>query len=191
MLAYKVLSEGRSRFTGWAWPLPDGDRPGAWVQASGPLQLAANGVHACTVAQLPQWLGAEMWRIELDGEIVETEPALLAARGRLLARVAEWDRDAQVAFGQACAERARSLSRDVPDGEQALEKIERFARLGRAAPTGYWTAVLAGQRAGGRRSGPEYDEAFAQERAAQAAWLQSELSLSARLAPQRPERVDE
>jgi hypothetical protein len=177
MLAYKVLSDGRSRFTGCRWPLPDGDRPGAWVQASGPLELAANGVHACTVAQLPQWLGGEMWTIELGGEIVETEPALLAARGRLLARVAEWDHDAHVAFGQACAARARVLGLDVPDGEQALEKIERFARLGRAAPTGYWTAVLAGQRAGGRRSGPEYDEAFAQERAAQATWLRSELRL--------------
>jgi hypothetical protein len=177
MLAYKVLSDGRSRFTGWRWPLPDGDSPGAWVQAGGPLQLAANGVHACTIGQLPQWLGAEMWRIELGGEIVETEPALLAARGRLLARVAEWDQHAQVAFGQACAERARELSPGVPDGEQALEKIERFARLGRAAPTGYWTAVLAGQRAAGRRSGPEYDAAFAQERAAQAAWLESELGL--------------
>jgi hypothetical protein len=178
VLAYKVLSDGRSRFTGWSWPLPEGDRPGEWVKTSGALKLAANGVHACTVAQLPQWLGPEMWRIELDGEIVETEPALLAARGRLLTRVSEWDHDAHVAFGQACAQRARSLAPDVADGEQALEKIERFARLGRAAPTGYWTAVLAGQRAGGRRSGPVYDEAFAQERAAQAGWLQSELGLS-------------
>jgi hypothetical protein len=178
MLAYKVLSDGRSRFTGWRWPLPDGNGPGAWVQASGPLRLAANGVHACTVAQLPQWLGPEMWRIELDGEIVETEPAVLAASGRLLARVSEWDHEAHVAFGRACAERARSLSPDVPDGEQALEKIERFAGLGRAAPSGYWTAVLAGERAGGRRSGPEYDAAFAHERATQAAWLQSELGLS-------------
>jgi hypothetical protein len=178
MLAYKVLSDGRSRFSGWSWPLPEGEQPGEWVQSSGPLKLAGNGIHACTVAQLPQWLGAELWRIELDGEIVETEPALLAARGRLLAPVAQWDHEAHVAFATACAVRARLISAEVPDGEQAMEKIERFARLGRAAATAYWCAVLAGQRAGGRRSGPEYDDAFARERGAQAGWLRSELGLS-------------
>jgi hypothetical protein len=41
----------------------------------------------------------------------------------------------------------------------------------------YWGAVLAGERAAGRRAGPRYDAEFARERAAQAQWLRSELRL--------------
>src|SRR5579859_316080 len=66
--AYKVLSGGRSMFTGSAWPLPDGDAPGQWVQADGPVGLCTNGIHASSVDQLPQWLGDELWEVQLDGE---------------------------------------------------------------------------------------------------------------------------
>ena len=107
MRAYKVLTDGRSRFTGWRWPLPSGDEPGEWVSATGPLELSVNGVHACTVEQLAQWIGKELWTIELEGEIVEAEAALVAARGRLLERVPAWDEAARKKFGHACAQRAR------------------------------------------------------------------------------------
>jgi hypothetical protein len=178
VLAYKVLSEGRSRFTGWRWPLPGDDRPGAWVESREPPALCQSGVHACTVAQLPQWLGDELWRIELGGEILTTEPALVAARGRLLERVSEWDDPARLAFAEACARRAR----EGGDGGELLEMIERFAAARMAAATAYSTAVLAGERAAGRRSGSAYDAAFSAERAAQAQWLERELRLTDRLA---------
>jgi hypothetical protein len=78
--AYKVLIDGRSGFTGWRWPLPDGDGPGEWVLASGTPELCVSGIHACTVDQLPQWLGEELWTIELAGEIVHSDAALVASK---------------------------------------------------------------------------------------------------------------
>lgn len=175
MRAYKVLGDGRSRFTGWPWPLPDGDQPGEWVAADGPPALCRSGVHACTVDQLPQWLGDELWVIELGGEILRTESALVAGRGRLLGPVVAWDEGARRAFAAACARRARDLSTAAPSPPVLPKAIERFASLGLAAPAGYWTAVLAGERIAGRRAGDEYDAAFAQERSRQARWLQSAL----------------
>jgi hypothetical protein len=170
--AYKVLGDGRSRFTGWEWPLPQGDAPGAWVHASpGPVALCANGIHACTVEQLPQWLGDELWIIELDGELLRTEAALVASRGRLVAPVGEWDAGRRRAFAQDCAQRARQGG----DGGPVLAVIERMAAAGAAAPAGYWAAVLAGERVAARRDGPDYDAAFAGERARQAEWLAAEL----------------
>ena len=175
MRAYKVLIDGRSGFTGSRWPLPDGGGPGEWVVASGRLELCVNGIHACTVDQLPQWLGEELWTIELGGEIVRADPALVASKGRLLGRVEAWGATAQAAFGQDCARRAGEASIAGPSRGPLLDAVNRLAQAGRAGPAGYWAAVLAGERASASRAGSAYDAAFAQERAAQARWLDAEL----------------
>ena len=77
--------------------------PATWVSVSGQLGLCVNGIHASTVEQLPQWLGDEIWEAELGGEVLKTEPALVAARARLVRHVNEWDEAARMAFCQACA----------------------------------------------------------------------------------------
>jgi hypothetical protein len=173
--AYKVLIDGRSGFTGWRWPLPDDGGPGEWVVASGSPELCFNGIHACTVDQLPQWLGEELWTIELGGEVVRTAAALVASKGRLLGRVEAWGATAQAAFGQDCAQRAHQAAIEGPSSSPLLAAVNQLAAAGRAGPAGYWAAVLAGERASARRSGPAYDAAFAEERAAQGRWLATEL----------------
>jgi hypothetical protein len=178
--AYKVLSNGRSEFTGVRWPLPVGRTPGEWLSASGTPQLCVNGIHACTVDQLPQWLGAELWEIELGGEVVTTEAALVASRARLVQRVSRWDDDAQKRFARDCSERAHASADVYAAGAELVAMIERFVEGGLAAAAGYWTALLAGESATGRRAGTDYDAAFARERAAQARWLAEELGLAQR-----------
>jgi hypothetical protein len=175
--AYKTLINGRSLFTGFHWPLPTGSEPGEWVEAPGPVALCTNGIHAATTAQLPQWLGDDVWTIELDGEVVETEAAVIGSRARLIGRVEQWDDAARAAFAESCAERAREVVARWPQGGPLLQVIEQLTTAGRAAAVGYWTAVVAGESATGRRIGPDYDAAFAREREAQAAWLASELGL--------------
>jgi hypothetical protein len=178
MRGYKVLNHGRSEFTGWRWPLPEGGRLGDWVVVSGPLSLCSNGVHASTIDQLPQWLGDEIWEVELDGDVLRTEPALVAGRARLVRQVDEWDERARLAFCQDCAWRARGPAARYPLGAEIFTgKIEPFTGRGMAAAVGYWTALLTGESATGRRGGPDYDAAFARERSAQAEWLRRELSL--------------
>jgi hypothetical protein len=176
--AYKTLSDGRSAFTGWRWPLPDGDGPGAWVSATGPLGLCENGIHASTVDQLPQWLGNEIWEAELDGEILRAEPALVAARARLVGHVDAWDEQARLAFCQDCARRADAIAARYPAAAEIAGGIEPLVARGMAAAVGYWVAVLTGESATGRRAGSAYDAAFAGERAEQARWLRHELRLS-------------
>lgn len=139
---------------------------------SEPLGLCVNGVHACTLAQLPQWLGDELWEIELGGEILDTDAALVAERGRLLAPVAGWALDARKAFAADCAERAQPRAGGFDGGAELLAIVERSVDGGRAGPAGYWSAVIAGESVAGRREGPEYDAEFARERTAQAEWLE-------------------
>jgi hypothetical protein len=175
--AYKVLVDGRSAFSGWHWPQPEGDEPGEWVHASAsePLGLCVNGVHACTIEQLAQWLGEEVWTIELGGAILETDAALVAERGRLLHPLRGWDEIARKAFAADCVVRATPRAAAFDNGAQLLAFVEDLAAAGRAGPAGYWAAVIAGERVAGRRRGPKYDAEFANERAAQAQWLAAAL----------------
>lgn len=177
MRAYKVLNRGRSDFTGFRWPLPEGDAPGEWVSAEGELELCHNGIHASTVQQLPHWLGIELWEIELAGEIRHAEAALLAARGRLVAKVQAWDEPRRQSFARWCLQRAQEIAAGYPAGSGLVSKVAHTIWWGGAAPAGYFTAMLAGEAVTGRHSGEAYDAAFLAERRLQSAWLARELGI--------------
>ncbi len=179
MRAYKVLNQGRSDFTGFRWPLPEGREPGAWVSADGELALCHNGIHAATLEQLPHWLGMELWEIELAGEIRQEEAALLASSARLTARVQAWDEPMRQRFARWCLERAQELTRTYPPGAGLVDKVSHTIWWGGAAPAGYFTAMLAGEAVAGRHTGPDYDRAFLAERRLQSEWLARELELTA------------
>jgi hypothetical protein len=108
VIAYKFLRPGRiAPFSRVAWPAPDGGEPGAWLQAVGGARACDGRVHACRAQDLQEWFDAELWRIELDGDVAVDCGKLIADRGRLLERVGAWDADAAAGFAGICALRAR------------------------------------------------------------------------------------
>ena len=76
-------------------------------------------VHSCT-----HWLGTELCEIELGGEILEDEVALVASEGRLLRRVDASDETMRGRFAEICLERAR----DLADGCHVAASIARRPR---------------------------------------------------------------
>lgn len=150
MIAFKFLRHGGlGRFSDARWPAPQNGRGGSWIEAHGPLELCANGVHACSPAQLAYWLDEELWRIELDGEVRAEPTLLLARRGRLLDPVDAWPREA-AAFAAECADRARELAKAQPDeprltelAEEAVWHAERAIEPRQAVLAAYTTAVAA------------------------------------------------
>jgi hypothetical protein len=101
--AYKFLRRGRiAPFAKVQWPPPHDSKK--WI--------GGDVVHACRVRHLPYWLNEELWHVELEGDVAEQGWALLATRGRLLARVEGWP-DAKQAFAADCAEVARGAAADV------------------------------------------------------------------------------
>jgi hypothetical protein len=108
----------------------------------------------------------ELWAIELDGEIVESERKVVAARGRLVRRADAWDESAAQRLAGSCAMRARALADAQPDDEMLAMiagDCERRASQGRAYAATF-IAAFAAERAGG-------PDGRAAERAAQAAWF--------------------
>ncbi len=159
-LAYKFLGAGEvGVLSGFAWPVGD------WVEVTGPLIPSQRGVHACLTTHMPYWVDEELWRIELGGDVLETERMLVASRGRLVERVDAWDADAIQAFVAACVDRVR--------GVRGWEDDARFwaGQRGGAGTVSYIAANAAGIVAA------DWIQGFAAERRWQAGWLAKRLGL--------------
>ena len=208
MIAYKVLcSGGIGPFSRYPWPLPRDDRPGAWVVGGDATGLCQTAVHACRVRDLPWWLQDELWEAELDGEVSVGRHKVMAPRARLLRRVEAWDAACAQRFADACAMRTRDHAASAlaragakhaaaqlgrASGNRALREAARVwadateaARIpvrmaGDAAIRAQGSAALAtayiAAHAAARVEGPGARDA---ERAWQADWLRTALSLTA------------
>jgi hypothetical protein len=109
VLAYKFTRpDGEGAFTGFRWPLPQAGEPGDWVRAQ-TAEVCVAGIHACRAAQLPHWLGPELWVIELSGEVTESSYKLVAPAGRLVSRVRGWP-SAERGFAEDCAAHTLDLA---------------------------------------------------------------------------------
>jgi hypothetical protein len=206
VIAYKFLSAGGvGPFSGYAWPLPRGGRPGAWVMAGSDAVLCRTAVHACRVSDLPWWLHDELWETELDGAVTAGRHKVMAPRARLVRRVDGWDAACGQRFADACAMRARdhaaaALERagagDRADALRAAGTIRDLREAARAAApapeAARITVTMAGDAArralGGAAVVTAYiaahaaarldgADALAAERAWQAGWLAAELAL--------------
>jgi hypothetical protein len=163
VIAYKFLAPGSvGPFTGYRW------EPDRWVEVDA-LDPCRRGIHACRVRDLPIWLDAELWEIELDGEVVEQERKLVASRGRLTRRIDAWTPSLAQHFGASCARRTRVRFGHLPQLAGFVVDIDRFV-ADRRIPIAGFAAARAAERAGG-------PAAYEAERLAQASWLADELGL--------------
>jgi hypothetical protein len=163
VIAYKFLKGGRTApFTGFVWPVDE------WVEAEH-VETCRGGIHACRIRHLPMWMGAELWEIELDGEVVEEARKLVATRGRLRHRIDRWNDELLEEFGAFCIERTRKSVGFLPVTSGYVADVEQFVAQRRYAIAGF-----AAARAAEVRDGPAgYDR----ERQSQAAWLAAQLGL--------------
>jgi len=120
------------------------------------------GVVAYRAGDLPNWAGDELWTVELDGDVTERKHSVAAARGRVIERIATWDRAAAAAFVDACLTRRPELDTD-PGGNPCT--------------AAYIAAHAAGTVA--EEAGGSYADAYEAERAWQSAWLDDRLGLAA------------
>jgi hypothetical protein len=179
MLAWKFLRPGAvGPFSRVAWPPPSADgAPGCWVGTAGrEVALCRGGVHACRTGDLPLWIAAELWRVELDGPIVEGDTKVVGRAGRLLAPVAAWDGEAAIDFAGACARHVRAHADDDRLAGYASD-VERYGLGPQARRAPYRAAAVAGFIAAQAARADGGAAAERAERARQADWLASRLGL--------------
>ncbi len=157
MLAFKFLdAQGATLLSGSRWPLPTGAEPGPWVEA-GSIRPCREGIHACRADDLAYWLNAELWEIELDGDVEDAHRKLVAQRGRLIRRLDAWSSGATQELSNWCAWRSRDVAvevlRDVGEPSWADQLAEVVAlpevvRLGHLAAGSLGDATVGGMSAG-------------------------------------------
>jgi hypothetical protein len=106
---YKVLGDDGSAVHGGTgfWPLPDGERPGAWLELPDDVTIEpyGRGLHLCRSEDLVHWLGPAIFEAEYDGELLEVGE-LIARKARLLRRCEHWNERTARLFAADCAERS-------------------------------------------------------------------------------------
>jgi hypothetical protein len=169
---YKVLDTGGRPFHGGTgkWT------KGRWRSVKGPLVACQNGLHACTIEQLPAWLGPELWRFEVDGELIDAGDKVVARRARITERIETWnDRTARL-FAADCADHVLPLfERHYPTDDRprkAIEAARASARgeIDRKALAAAWAAARAAAWAA-------RDAAGDAARAAEIKWQSNRLAL--------------
>jgi hypothetical protein len=168
MEAFKFLRPGRvAPFTGVRWPAA-----GDWLEAEQPVELCRSGVHALLPEALPVWIAEELWRVELDGAEELVPGILVGSRGRLLARVEDWNDATAREFARACAAHVQvgTAGRAAEYAGDAATSAETATADASATTVAYMAAHAAEAASPG---------SFAEERSWQARWLAGRLALDA------------
>jgi hypothetical protein len=101
--AYAFLDPAATDYvSGVRWPVPDKRGPGPWLEAGTGAPLRGYSAN-----QLLWWLDQQLWQVELDGDVRETDRSILGPRGRLLAPVHAWTPDVARELTTDCALRLR------------------------------------------------------------------------------------
>jgi hypothetical protein len=168
MEALKFLRPGRvAPFAMVTWP-----EPGEWLVSEAPPELCRAGIHALRPDVLATWIAEELWRVELDGGEELAPGIMVAPRGRLLARVEEWNDGTAREFARACAAHVRAAATGYAAeyAADAAASAEESVADYTATTVGY----MAAHAAEAMRPG-----AFATERRWQSLWLADRLGVGA------------
>ena len=136
-----------------------------------------NGIHVCRPQDVAIWVDAEMYEVEIDGEIVEAKDKICVRRARLTKRIETWNKQTQRLFAADCAERALPIFETAyPNDTRPREAIEAARQFVRDEITAASRdAAFAAARVAGDAA---WDAAWA---AGAAAWGAEQMWQSARL----------
>ena len=122
MKAYKFLDDsGRTPFMGSTWSTD------SWIETT-TAEPCNQGVHACDLEHLANWLADRLWEVELDGDMATTTHKLVATRGRLVREIVGYPEAARE-LGAARAWAARDRVVETLRSNNELELAERFASV--------------------------------------------------------------
>jgi hypothetical protein len=162
MRALKFLRSGRvAPFSKVTWP-----EPGEWLDADGRPDLCRAGIHAVLPDVLAPWIA-----VELDGAEALAPGMPVAARGRLVSPVDEWNDATAREFARACATHVQegATGRAAEYAADAKASAEEAGADFTATTVGYMAAHAAEAMSPG---------GFTAEREWQSRWLAERLGVS-------------
>lgn len=172
-LTYKFLARGAiGPISGFQWPKPDVNAPGAWLEADGDLEPCFRGTHVCRIEDLAYWIHDELWEAETDGDSVAGFDCIVTRRARLVRCVEHWQDGGAARFVLACADHAAEIVEAAsPDVAATVRHYVEDARVcaEHALPgCGAFSAALAVAKIALPK---DAKAAYRRERTWQASWI--------------------
>jgi hypothetical protein len=167
MQALKFLRPGRvGPFSNVTWP-----ERGEWLEAEPGTELCRVGIHALLPDVLARWIGEELWRVEVEGAEMLAPGIVVAPRGRLTAKVEDWNDEMAREFARACAGHVSSVTtgRGAEYAADAKAAAEEAVADFTATTVAYMAAHAAEQSAPG---------GYEDERLWQSRWLAERLGVA-------------
>ena len=166
MKHYKVLGPNRMPFHGGhgQWP-----PPGEWLKIEGALIPCQNGLHVLQRKDLLQWLGPEIWTIDIKGEKIRHEDNKTVVReASLVEQFTHWNERTARLFAADCAERVLPIfGKSYPNDNRPRNAIQAARDFANGKITAAaWDAARAAARAAAWAAA----EAAARAAARAAAW---------------------
>lgn len=177
---FKFLEAGGScPITGTVFPLPSADDPGAWLVQGDAHDPDALGFLVCRAHELAHFACAELYEVEVDGNLSVGSDAIIAERMRLVRRHADWPSWARELCA-LCLARAQALTANASDAARVAEYVADVAacvELGFAQGALFVSAKAHACVADPRGTDAEaYAQAFARERNEQCAFIAARLA---------------
>ena len=165
--ALKFLRADRvGPFSRVVWPAP-----GEWLESEAEPELCRTGIHAVLPDVLSRWVAEELWRVELAGAELAAPGILVAPRGRLVARVEEWNAETAREFARACAAHVADAT-----GGRAREYAADAKASAETAGADFTAATVAYMAAHAAEA--QSPGGFEAERLWQSRWLASRLGIA-------------
>lgn len=109
MKYYKFITkENLGAYSGFNYSeyLPKNGKPGKWLPKLSNITVCLHGYHACTSKSCAVWVDAQLYEVELQGDIVVAHNKVVAERIRFIRKIDQWDERNQRLFSCWCARRA-------------------------------------------------------------------------------------
>jgi len=131
MKYYKFIDENNRGYNGFDYTdyLPRDGQPGKPLPTvEGKIEPCECGYHACKPQFVSSWINAQLYEVELSGNLVDAEDKTAASDMRFIRKVDKWDAKTQRLFAVWCAREALKLV-DNPDPRSvaACDVAERYA----------------------------------------------------------------
>jgi len=131
MKYYKFIDENNRGYNGFDYTdyLPRDGQPGKPLPTvEGKIEPCECGYHACKPQFVSSWINAQLYEVELSGNLVDADDKTAASDMRFIRKVDKWDAKTQRLFAVWCAREGLKLV-DNPDPRSvaACDVAERYA----------------------------------------------------------------
>ena len=134
MRYYKFLTaENKGGYSGFDFTayLPKNGKPGKWLPKRKNLTLCERGWHACTHNNLMDWANAQLYEVELEGEILKGTDKVAAEQMRFIRKIDAWNEKTARLVACRCARDVLPIfEREYPNDPRprmAIETAEKYA----------------------------------------------------------------